>query len=431
MSEKMLPRLPYGKEYLDWWYNKGGMVATLLGLDSVGGASAVSDAIKKAIGPWDAPNSPYAEYFEPKFSATVQMWVERSTEVWKLLRKTTFLAEGDSLKYVESDLSSIQGVTGSSTPFASGTNESAPTVATLEEIEPAYLVDAWETTLPSRTRSTWQSEPKLDPKWIKQYHAELFPHQIDALLCRTIDTPNNDGSSVFFIESIDRICSGNAEASTTYVSDAADPDIHWGKSTALIDRSADTDDTFGCGAGDGLSLPDTGAARTLKLDYIDDVVAAIVPYSKNKRFIGITGPKTLNEMQKLIDPKQRYLNVPVDVQVTINGVSTRKGAKAGFTVGAYVASGIEIPFFTSRHIANETSANRSATITDADIGNIYIIDLDTIEIRTAVPVTYLETPPHAMLTGDMLKTRHMLMYGAQLICTNFRANGAVKYLKSS
>jgi len=427
----MIPRLPYGKEYLDWWYNKGGMVATLFGLDSVGGASAVSDAIKKAIGPWDAPASPYNYYFEPKFSATVQMWVERSTEVWKLLRKTTFLAEGDSIKYVSSDLAGLQGVSGSSTPFSSGSAESAPTVATLEEFEPAYMVDPWETTLPSRTRSTWQSEPKLDPQWIKQYHAELFPHQIDAKLCQTIDTVNNDGSSALFIESIDRICSASAEADTTYVSNAADPDIYWGKSSALIDRSADTNDVFGCGAGSGLSLPSSSAARVLKLDYIDDVVAAIMPHSKNKRFIGITGPKTLNEMQKLIDPKQRFLNVPVDVQVTINGVSTRKGAKAGFTVGAYVASGVEIPFFTSRHVANETSANRSATITDADIGNIYIIDLDTIEIRTAVPVTYLETPPHAMLTGDMLKTRHMLLYGAQLICTNFRANGAVKYLKST
>ncbi len=37
----------------------------------------------------------------------------------------------------------------------------------------------------------------------------------------------------------------------------------------------------------------------------------------------------------------------------------------------------------------------------------------------------------AMLTGDVMKTRHMLLYAAQLLSTNFRAHGAVKYLKAT
>ena len=427
----VLRRIPYGDDFLNWYYFEGGMAATLFGLDSVGGGSAISDAIKKAIGPWDAPASPYTTYFEPKFSAVVQSYTDRASEVYKLLKKTTFLAEGDSLKYWETELSGLQGIGGSSTPFASGSAESAPTVGTLEEFEPAYMVDPWETSLPSRTRSTWQTDPKLDPAWIKEYHSENLPNLIDAKLTRTVDTVNNDGSSNLFVESIDRILSGYAEASTTYCNSADDPDIYWGKSSVLIDRSLDTDNTFSCGAGDGLSLPSTGAARTLKLDFIDDVVAGSMPYSKNKRYFGVTGPKTLNEMQKLIDPKQRFLNHPVDVEVTLNGVSTRAGAKAGFTVGSYVASGIDIPFFTTRHAANETSANRSATITDADIGNIWIIDQDAVELRVAIPVTYLETPPAAMLTGDIMKTRHMFLNGMQMISPAFRASAKVAYLKSS
>jgi hypothetical protein len=70
-------------------------------------------------------------------------------------------------------------------------------------------------------------------------------------------------------------------------------------------------------------------------------------------------------------------------------------------------------------------------VTDADIGNIYILDLDAIELRVAIPITYLETPPAAMLTGDVMKTRHMFLYAAQLLATNFRAHGAVKYLKAT
>lgn len=427
-----LKRMKYGLEYLDWFYNKGGWKTTIFGLDSVAGVQPLGEKLAKAVGPWDAPTSPYSYYFEPKFSASVYVYAESASEILKLLPKTTFLSEGDSFKYLETHLSGLQGVGGASTPFTSGSAESAPTVATLEEFKPAYLVDPWETSLMSRTESTWQLSPKLDPSWIKEYHAKNLPNLLDTQLAQTVDTVSNDGSTYLNLESIDRIISTYAEsgAGTTYCA-ATDGDIYWGKSSVLIDKSADTDETFGPGAGSGVSLPASANARVLDLGMIDDVVAASVPYSERRRYIGITGPKTLNEMQKLIDPKQRYLDNPMDVEFTINGVSTRKGVNAGFTVASYVSNGIQIPIFTTRHAANETSSNRSGTVTDADIGNIYIVDLDTVELRTAIPISYMETPPEAMLTGDVMKTRHWLLYAAQLICTNFRANAAVKYLKST
>lgn len=424
-----MKRLPYGEEFLKWWYEEGGMHNTLFGLDSTSGSSMVSDKMSKAIGPWDAETSPYAEYFDPVFSATVQAYVDRASEVFKLLPKTTFIAEGDSIKYYETDLTGLAGYTYASTPFATGSAESAPTIVSLSQLRPAYVFDPWETSLMSRTEASWQNDPQLDAEWIRRYHTENLPNQLDAMLNKQVDTPASNATS-YNIESIDRICSKSDEASTTYCSAATDPDLWWNVSAVKIDRSADTDDTFGGGAGDGIDLPTVGAARTITLEMIDDVVTAITPYSKNRRFIGITGPKTLNEIQRLIDPKQRFLDVPMDYELTMNGVSTRKGAKTGFSVGAYIAGGVEIPFFTTRHVANETSDNRSATVTDANIGNVYILDLDAIELRVAMPVTYLETPPSAMLTGDVLKTRHSFMYAAQLFATNFRSHGAIKYLKS-
>jgi hypothetical protein len=426
----MIERMKYEK-FLDWYYNKGGMHTILYGTDSVSGVIPSGEKIAKAIGPWDAPTSPYTTYFEPVYSATVQMWVARNTEIYKLLRKTTWLAEGDSLKFVETDLAGLVGISGSSTPFASGSAESAPTVVELTPLYPAHLLDPWETALPSRTYATYQNAPKLDPAWNRTYHAELLPHQIDMQLCKTVDTVANDGSSNLNLESIDRILSGSAEAATTYCNAAADPDLYWGNSSALVDRSADTDDTYGPGDGDGISLPSLTAARVLSLDLIDDVMAGSIRYSKNKRYIGVTGPKTINEMQKLIDPKQRFLEAPMNVQYTINGVSTRAGVDTGFTVASYTSNGVKIPFFSSSNVANETSANRSATVTDADIGNIYIMDLDEIEIREAIPVTYLETPPESMLTGDVMKIRHAFLYSAQLLATNFRSHAVVKYLKST
>lgn len=424
-----MKRLPYGKDYLNWWYFEGGAYNTILGLDSVSGDAPVGDKIAKAIGPWDAPTSPYGEYFEPVFSATVQSYVWRASEVYKLLPKTTFQAEGDSLKYWETDLTGLTGVTYSSTPYASGSAESGPTIVSLESLRPSYVVDPWETSLMSRTEAGWQNSPRLNPAWLKTYHSELLPNQIDAMLTRTVDTPANNGTT-YNIESIDRMCSKAAEAHVNYCSAATDPDIWWGKTSVLIDRSADTDDTFGGGAGGGIDI--STSERVLNLDMIDDVVAEIIPYSKNKRYIAITGPKTVNEIQKLIDPKQRYLDSPMDVQYTLNGVMTRPGVQGGLSVASMITNGIQIPFFTSRHIAQETSGNRSSTIGSSDaIGNIYFLDLDHLEFRMAIPSTYLETPPTAMLTGDVLKTRHMLMLAGQLLCTNFRAQGAIKYLKKS
>ena len=426
----MIKRMPHGEGYLDWFYNKGGMQTTIFGLDSVGGESPSGAKFAKAIGPWDAPTSPYAYYFEPVFSAAVYMYTARNSEVYKLIPKTTWLQMGDSIKYIETDLEGLTGVTGSSTPYASGSAESAPTVATIEDLSPAHVIDPWETSLPSRTKATWQAQPQLDPGFIKNYHAENLPNQLDAMLTGTVDTPRNNAST-YNIESIDRICSGYDEASTTYCSAAADPDLWWGASAVVIDQSDDSDYTFQGGAGGGLDLPSVGAARVLTLDMIDDAVAESMAYSKRKRYIAITGNKTINEMQKLIDPKQRYLDASMDVSYTLSGVSTRAGEKTGFTVASYVSNGIEIPFFGTRHAANEVAANRSATVADADIGNIYILDLDAIELREAIPFTYLETPPSAMLTGDVMKTRHAFLYAAQLFATNFRSHASIKYLKST
>jgi hypothetical protein len=417
----------YDEKFLEWWYSGGGMQSTILGLRTG------DEKFKKAIGPWDAPTSPYAYYFEPVFSAEVYAYTWRATTFYKACRKTRFQVEGDSIKYWETDLAGLTGVGPTSTPFASGSAESAPTIATLEEFVPAYLVDPWETSLMSRTRAEWQKDPRLDPMWVRNYHTRNLPAQIEKQLTKTVDTVANDGSTYLDMESIDRLVSCDNEAATTYCA-ITDPDIYWGKSSVLIDRDGDTDNTFGGGggaAGDGISLPSSAAARVLSLDYIDDVVTAIKKYSERKNYWGFAGPKTINEMQKLIDPKQRFLDAPMNVQYTLNGIQSRKGADTGFSVASYTAGGIRIPFLELEWAANEDSTNRSATITDADIGNIYIVDMDTVEIREAIPITYMETPPPAMMTGDVLKTRHWFLYAAQLLSTNFRANGAIKYLKST
>ena len=429
----MIKRFQYSMEYLDWFYNKGGIYTTFAGSDNVFGVEPTS--FKKAITPWDPPASPYGSNFDPVYSAKIHAWTEKHSEVWKLLPKTTYLREGDSLKYFETELSGMGGLIAGEAPYTILTQESAPTVATLTEMYPAIVADPWETEFHGRVISTYQNNPKADPAWVKQTHVDNLSNQIDNMLTKTIDTVANNGTStVSDFESIDRIISASTEATTTYCNAATDPDLFWGNTSAKVDRSADTDNTFGGGGGTdaaGISLPSTGAARVLSLDYIDDVVAAIAPFSKNRRYIAVTGGKTMNELQKLIDPKQRFLESKMDVSISMNGVSTRPGNQVGFSVASMITNGIQIPFFPTRHAANETASNRSATITDADIGNIYFIDLDAIEFRMAFPLTYMETPLKDMMTLNALKVRHMFILGGQLMATNYKSQGAVKYLKST
>uniref|UniRef100_A0A6M3KIK1 Putative capsid protein n=1 Tax=viral metagenome TaxID=1070528 RepID=A0A6M3KIK1_9ZZZZ len=416
----------YNEAFLNWWYS-GGMNSVMPG--------AIAD-LKKANADyeWDAPTSPYATYQEPVFAAKVELWLARNSAVYSLLPKSTFLAKGDSFKFVETELSGLTNVGPTSTPFASLAVESAPTIVDLEQMKPGFYADPWKINFVSRVESTWQkaTEPATDPAFIKQFHAEALPHQIDKLLVTTVDT----ASGSYKTESLDRLLTIYDEASTTYCNAATDPDIYFGKSATIGTRASDSDDTWGCGAGAAstttmLGSGTTTGARVLKLDYVDAVLAESIKYSKNKRYIIITGPKTINEMQKLIDPKQRYLNSEMDYQQTLNGVSTRKGVEGGFTVGALISNGLTIPVFGSDNVPGESSSNISATVTSQNIGNIYIVDLDAVELRIAVPVTYLETPPQSMATMDYLQTRHMFLWAGQLIATNPRANAVVKYLKSS
>lgn len=417
----------YGtKEYYDLWYKQGKAMQVIAGTPT-----SQMSSISKAITPWDPPASPYGVYFDSAYSAEIESYVLRDTSVARLLRKETFQRLGDSWKYYETDVDGVVGVDGASTPYASGSVESGPTFVALEQFKPAYIVDPWETDFTSDVESEWQPFPNNDKEWLRQYHAEKLPNALDVMLTLDIDALANDGSSNLNVESIARICSKAAEATTTYCSSAADPDIHWGKSTALIDRDADTDDTFGGGAGSGIDIPGSAAARVLNLDMIDDAFAASLDYANSDNYIMITGARTINEISSLIDPKQRFVDGPMDVQYTVNGVQTRRGTDTGFSVASFISNGIRLPIFPNKHVSGEGGRNITTKITDADIGDIYILNMDDIHLRYAVPSIMWSTPPEARMTGDIMKDRHMIMTAVQLICTNFRSQSAVKYLKKS
>ncbi len=59
------------------------------------------------------------------------------------------------------------------------------------------------------------------------------------------------------------------------------------------------------------------------------------------------------------------------------------------------------------------------------MGNIYLVNMDNIEIRHLIPITYTETPNY----GDwILGTRHSIFSAMTLICRNFACHAALKYI---
>jgi len=380
---------------------------------------------KKAVAPWDPPASPYDSYFDAAFSNEIEEYVSRDSTLYRILRKETFQRVGDSWKFFSSDISATQEVASSSTPFASGSTESGPDFDTIEKIEPAWLVTPYETNFFSDITSQWQPYPNNNVAYIKKYFQDVTPNDYDIFMTDDVDSARTAANR---IESIDRLISDKTESGgTTFVSAATDGDIYYGKSSLVIDRS-DSDYSY---ADAQVDLPDTADARVLDLGMIDDVFADCLDYAgPNPEYIMLTGPRTLNEIAKLEDDKQRYIG-ETEVQFTTNGVKTRSGIVAGQNVAAYKSNGYTIPIFTNKHISGENGNNLTTKVDDADIGHIYLINMADMHIRIALPPMYTRTGPEQRLAMDSFDDRHWILAGMQLVATKWQTHGAVKYLKAS
>jgi len=410
-------------DFLKWFYWQSGGLPGLLanqnagmGMDMGGGALVKSDD-PMALGRTD--------YFDPAYSAKVELWGHRWTDIYKLLPKTTYLQYGDSFKFVGSDIADgmFHGYIEASDLSSEDTD--VPDITDIDSVHPAIMGFHWKDTLAAALKRAWQPHPpfKNDPQWLKGYYSELFWDKMDKFLVQGVDTPNGISGTSYHIESLDRILSSKEEADGSQVSAATDPDILFGESGKTIDRSAAT--TYDAAVHTPGAGADT-AAEVLTLDTIDDEFALAKVYSKNKNYIGLTNDGGMNALQKLVDPKHRLLDGNTEVAITMDGVDTRPGAKAAgrIQIASLATTGITIPMFTSPHITGQTTV-----ITDGEF-NIYFLDLDEIEVRVAMPVTYLSTDNNMMLPIGSLKHEHLLLQASQLVPTKFKSHCAIKYQKA-
>jgi hypothetical protein len=200
-----------------------------------------------------------------------------------------------------------------------------------------------------------------------KHHAE----SINKMLLKDIDfrdTTLND------FESIDRCLSSSFVETTSFgdVSAAGDHDQY------NIDRNAGSvaqwyDANVDAGA--------SGAERALSLNIMDGMFRSVWERGGQPKVI-LTGYDTLEKIQQLLQPQQRFTEMK-RVVPGVNGVKGVPGMEAGFIVATYNG----VPLIPSKDVHSESGG----------LSRMYYLDTDYLYFCTAKPTLYHES---GIETGD-------------------------------
>jgi hypothetical protein len=379
------------------------------------------------------------DYNNPVYSLDIALEaLTRSTVLYRVLPKTTYLDKGDSLHNITSDATYMRSFLGEEGQmFVSDTV--IPTISDLDRLWPAVFHIGWEDTRVGREMEKFQARPRTDIEYLRTFFNDVYANGIDQQLAGVylsatvhgVDTPATQYSKAQ-VETIDRMISDATESgAANHVSVDTDGDIYWNETntgSAKIDRSAVS------WADSQIKLPSSAGTEDAYniLDELDDLMAVAKHYAPTaqRNYIGLCSDKALNKIQDELDPKVRYLEQSMDVYQTLNGVSTRPGKAVGkLSVPALGITGVLVPFFTSPYLSGQASpwVWENSKYTTGGVGNIYLINMDNIEIRHLIPITYSETPNY----GDwILGNRHSIYSAMQLLCKRFASHAALKYIKA-
>ena len=362
------------------------------------GRQLQSDEMRKAD---DQFTTGDVSYFNPIYGMVAFNWLNLESDIWSLLPKDTFQSKGDSYRAITANAVNFHGQLETASSLG---DTDIPDLTEVTIDKPAVMYSHWDASFIAQLQSTWQDSPKKNAEaFFKDFFAKDHPNKINAKLGLDCDTPAAVGGNFDnFIESIDRVCSASGESAL--LSAETDNDIYG------FDRSA--------GEAEAYADLNAGTNRDLDLGLLDDMLADCKKYSDDKRFIMITDEVQLNSMEALEGIKHRIGDEVPWKKDSINGINTRTGVRAGFSVSSYIGAGIEVPIFTSKDIHAESGGN----------GNIYLLDLGEISVRVALPTVYLNTGNQHFLLHDAFKYTYMYLTVAQLAVTKFACHGAIKYL---
>lgn len=369
--------------------------------------------------PWKKATSGYdlssSNFFHPTYSKALTVWLEKKMNTAKALAKETFQAEKDSIKCLQARGNSGAGsfaYLADETDTFGTAYESA--IYNIENIPLAFPHVPVEETLGHAVKSDYKPPQDRAMSWAEKSADAMdeFWEGVNAELWA-------DGDTVFTsesIESIDRIITDSTEADGSVFWSSTDDSHRW----AITDTGADADATLEA----QLELPATAAVREFDPSQLDDIINDCKRYSKGKNFMLVTTGQSINELAKYYGAKEFYGNNTVKVSYSVNeGIKSRTGDDVGFDVASYSGSGVaKIPIIEDEGVHAESGG----------IGNWYLIDRDAVKLRIALAPAWYETNLGDHMLFQRLARRFAVALGSmQLVCNNFRANGAVKYLTSS
>lgn len=242
---------------------------------------------------------------------------------------------------------------------------------------------------------------------LRVYFSALHAKRINEQLLIDVDTAYSTG-----FESLDRVCSSNAEISDLSL-DANDADIYG------LDRDG------GATWADAVVDSNGGTDRAFQLSLIEDTLATLEDNGARTNVI-LTGNDTKWRIISLAQNSVRYRGILGEAVASIglNGVETEQG----MDFGQRVSTVYNIPLFSSQAVPKDT------------ISRIYLLDT-TVHDETGVPrlgiamltpTMYFESgmsaaTPNPFAIGRF-GTEGVFYTSGQLVCTHFKAQGKIRDL---
>ena len=206
---------------------------------------------------------------------------------------------------------------------------------------------------------------------MKMEMAKSHAESINKMLLADLDTPAGNN-----FESIDRA------VSSSFVETASFGDV-----SAITDHNQYNITRNGAGAGSrqwydsNVDAGSTGTERALTLNILDGMFRSVWERGGQPKVI-LTGYDTLEKIQQLLQPQQRFTEMK-RVVPGVNGVKGVPGMEAGFVVATYNG----VPLIPSKDVHAESGG----------LSRLYFIDTDYTYFCTAKPTLYHES---GIETGD-------------------------------
>lgn len=282
--------------------------------------------------------------------------------------------------------------------------------------------------------------------WLWSINNDLLRRVADPRIAGKGSVPvgSSDPASTEFVgfESIDRIISNFEEGKFVNGGSAAGVNnVPWAMATQLPSTDspaalakyrnpavtgAVADNNFNCYVDANYTASQTdGTAelRQLTLAMIDSMFMGVMPYWDNKtqNKVMITRYDTLQKIQTLLQPQQRYIG-QVGAAVNVNGISTVPGRETGFLVSAYNG----VPIVPDLMVPGGYGTTAAGHAKDGS-GNIYLVDTDTL-FNGVLQAPVVNISQNPIITGRYTRLCDMFCLGETTVNGKFKGLGKIVHL---